>query len=69
MLKPSFSAFARASSVVPTLEHSILNFSNFASFLNLLQILWSADIAIKLAPNIVSGRVVNTLNLSLELVI
>ena len=59
---PSFSALARASSVVPILEHSSLNFIKEDSFSKFLQISWSTEIAIKLAPKIVSGLVVNILN-------
>ena len=58
VLNPNFSAFAIASSVVPLLSHSFLNFLNASVFLNSLLSEWSADKAIKLAPNIVSGLVV-----------
>ena len=61
--KPSFSAFAKASSVVPILEHSFWKILKLGCSLKFLQISWSDEIAIKLAPKIVSGLVVNTLNL------
>ena len=60
VLKPSFSAFARASSVVPDLSHSDLNFLKLSVFLNFSLSGWSAERAIKLAPKIVSGLVVKT---------
>ena len=59
MLNPNLSALAKASSVVPIFEHFSLNFSKLGSFLKFEQISWSTDIAIKLAPKIVSGLVVN----------
>ena len=58
---PNFSAFANASSVVPILEHSFRNFLNSVFSLKFLQIGWSVEMAIKLAPKIVSGLVVNIL--------
>ena len=61
VLKPIFSAFANASSVVPVLSHSNLNFLNSLVFLKLSLSGWSIERAIKLAPKIVSGRVVKTL--------
>ena len=61
VLKPNFSALARASSVVPILEHSDLKEMNCLSFSNFFAIGWSTDKAIKEAPNKVSGLVVKTL--------
>ena len=66
-LKPIFSALARASSVVPDLLHSFLNWTNSLLFLNLDESGWSDDKAIKLAPKIVSGLVVKILIFSLSL--
>ena len=56
-----------ASSVVPALLQISLNFINSLSFLNKLLSGWSQDKAIKLAPKIVSGRVVKTLTLFFSL--
>ena len=61
VLKPSFSAFAIASSVVPVLLHCRLNSINFLSSKKSLHIGCSAETAMKLAPKIVSGLVVKTL--------
>ena len=61
VLKPNFSAFANASSVVPILEHSDLKEINSLFFSNFFEMGWSTDKAIKEAPNRVSGRVVYTI--------
>ena len=60
VLKPIFSAFANASSVVPVLEHSDLNVIKFLFFSKCFANGWSKESAMKEAPNIVSGLVVNT---------
>ena len=65
-LNPSFSALANASSVVPVLPQSFLNFLNSSLFIKFLLSWWSTDKAIKLAPKIVSGLVVKTLILLSE---
>ena len=57
VLNPNFSALAKASSVVPIFEQLSLNFLNSGSSFKFLHISWSTEIAIKLAPKIVSGRV------------
>ena len=63
--KPIFSALAKASSVVPIFEHFSLKILKFLLSLNLLEISWSEERAMKLAPNIVSGLVVKILILLL----
>ena len=59
-----FSALAKASSVVPVLLHSFLNFLNSTSLIKFLLKGCSLDKAIKLAPKIVSGLVVKIFILS-----
>mgnify|MGYP007109830633 CR=1 FL=1 len=58
--KPIFSAFAIASSVVPTWEDFFLNSIKSFCFSKFLHKGWSTDTAKKVAPNIVSGLVVKT---------
>ena len=59
-LNPIFSAFAIASSVVPTREDLFLNSMKSFCFSKFLHKGWSTETAKKVAPNIVSGRVVKT---------
>ena len=64
--KPSFSALAKASSVVPVLSQSFLKILKPLELVKFLESGWSTDKAIKLAPKIVSGLVVNTSIFSLD---
>ena len=61
VLKPNFSACARASSVVPVLVQFSLNFIKSGSSLKSFDIGWSTDRAKNEQPNNVSGLVVNIL--------
>ena len=67
VLYPSFSALAKASSVVPVLSRKSLNSLNFLVLLKFLLSGWSTERAINVAPKIVSGLVVKIFILSLLL--
>ena len=61
MLKPRFSAVSISAAVVPPLRHSSINACKSGALAaSFCATGWSAAMATKLAPNIVSGRVVNT---------